>query len=113
MEGIDSLRKRHSHLVAEPVVTPAPAQEVEKHLTSKGQTGEKMAAGTSRILRYVLLAFFVGLSVVNVWWPRADRKPGCHDIVFCIILINTEIHRVKLRTMEDEQEQQRKRSESR
>ena len=48
-----------------------------------------MAAGTSRILRYVLFAFFVGVMTI-MGFPQADSTIGYYDPLFYILLLHTE-----------------------
>lgn len=47
-----------------------------------------MAAGTSRILRYVLFAFFVGVKRKDIL-ALADCVIGHYDALFHIIIVNT------------------------
>ncbi len=62
MEGSESLRQRGSR--AKPV-PGTPSKESDSREDSspapKGGTTAEMAAGSARIIRYVLFAFFVGV----------------------------------------------------
>lgn len=48
-----------------------------------------MAAGTSRIVRYILFAFFVSRTDFVVAKPLSLTVIGYHDIILCFLIINT------------------------
>lgn len=64
-----------------------------------------MAAGTSRILRYVLFAFFVGIAL-SIFLALANSAIGCYDSLFHIPFIDTQTGNtwgLKLREVEGEE----------
>lgn len=64
VEGSENLRRRGPHRNSGlEVIAEFPSLLEENTTSPGGEKPDKMAAGSSRIIRYVLFAFFVGRSV--------------------------------------------------
>jgi len=92
VEGPENLRRRGPHRNSGIELIPKSSSLLEENTSlPEGKETDKMAAGSSRIIRYVLFAFFVGrflyqsnpascLTVVS----------GCYDSLLHILLLDTE-----------------------
>lgn len=75
MEGsANLLRQRDKHRKLGPGSEIRPTESLDEGPSSpKGEKSDTMAAGSSRIIRYVLFAFFVGRYLCNSVHLRIDN----------------------------------------